>query len=433
LKISRKISFETAFLVIFVSVLLLTGDIFSAGFGTITASVLLLLMIFKFPKINQKELIIVLPLFLILLSGSVISVFHGTLMSGDKFYLLGKDIWYYLKPIIYILTGFYIFRMKFKEEIFMSLLIYLALFISVHHIIRVIVYVASAGPEPLVLDTLRFQTGPGNLLEVFSLAYVLFIFRNSAIGKSVIFPRWLIILVISVSIILSFSRTLMLAFIISLVAMQDFFSFRAKTFIKTLLVISVIVVVSVLTLLFLHRVSNRNTVIYALSEKYLNSFKEMTYKNKTPTFKEINNNWRGLETNITKEVIRNGNLPEKILGFGFGKTVNIGYTGMPGIEDVNIPKFHNGFIEILLKTGYIGIFFYILYFYFAFRLADRNYPARRTDKLLKAVLATSFATTLVITGLYNKTALDPSCLISGYLMGFCFNTESGARVKDTDN
>jgi O-Antigen ligase. len=200
-----------------------------------------------------------------------------------------------------------------------------------------------------------------------------------------------------------------------------------------LLVISVIVVVSVLTLLFLHRVSNRNTVIYALSEKYLNSFKEMTYKNKTPTFKEINNNWRGLETNITKEVIRNGNLPEKILGFGFGKTVNIGYTGMPGIEDVNIPKFHNGFIEILLKTGYIGIFFYILYFYFAFRLADRNYPARRTDKLLKAILATSFATTLVITGLYNKTALDPSCLISGYLMGFCFNTESGARVKDTDN
>jgi cyanate permease len=61
--------------------------------------------------------------------------------------------------------------------------------------------------------------------------------------------------------------------------------------------------------------------------------------------------------------------------------------------------------------------FYILFFYFAFRVADRGYSRREANILLKAVLVTTFIVTLVITGLYNKSALDPYLVISGYFMG----------------
>ena len=168
-----------------------------------------------------------------------------------------------------------------------------------------------------------------------------------------------------------------------------------------------------------------------MTEKYLNSFREITYNKSNPTYEEVNKNWRGLETHMAVSDFKKGSLIEKIVGFGFGKTVYIGYAGLQGINDPNIPRFHNGFIEILLKTGYLGIIFYVLYFYFAFRIADHRYSGVDTDKLLKAVLVTSFVVTLVITGLYNKSALDPFCLISGYLMGISMNRNTVYASKES--
>lgn len=429
MKISTKISSRTIYLIVFLSALLLSGDLISSEVSVLIACFFLILLMLKISKINAKEITIVLPLLLILFTGIAGALFHNKLGSRDGLYLVGKDIWYYLKPVIYLFTGFYVYRLNMKKETFFSLILYITLIISIHHIIRFIVFIATASPDLLVLDKIRYRTGPGSLLESLMLAYLLLLYRYSDTRKNMIFPRWFLISVISISVILSFSRTLFLGFLLSLLAMQDFFSFRANAFLKTLIALFSVVLIAFLALFYIHKFSDRDSVVYAITGKYLNSLKELTYENENPTFRQINENWRGLETSITMDEIKKGNLPEKLFGFGFGKTVYIDFRGLPGIVDPNIPKFHNGFIEIRLKTGFLGILFYILFFYFAFRISDRTFPSGDTDKLLKAILVTSFATTLFITGLYNKSAMDPLCIIAGYLMGYAGYTGNNAEVK----
>ena len=416
--ISRKISLEKSFLIFFISLILLSGDLISPGIAFIASLMLLFILMLNHPEVSSNELILLMPLVLILLTGLISSLFHNIMSDPDKIYLMGKDIWYYTKPVVYLLTGLYIFRMKLEKKQFLHLVLYISLLISVHHIIKIIVFVAGADPASLVLDRIRYKTGPGNLLEAFSLAYTFVLLRKSDVKHNLAIPAWVFIVFFSVSIILSFSRSIFLAFLVSLLAMQNFFSFRVKIFIRSLVIITVLIIAAILALKYLHNVSDKSSVIYAMTEKYLNSINEITYEKSNPTYKEINENWRGLETRITKAEIRRGSIPERIFGFGFGKTVFIGYKGLQGIDDPNIPKFHNGFIELLLKTGYFGFSLYILFFFVAFRVADNIYPSGETDKLLKAILVTSFVCTLVITGLYNKSALDPACLVTGYLMGF---------------
>lgn len=397
---------------------MLSGDLISPWIAFIASLILLFILIIRRPAISTNELMLLLPLVLILLIGIISSLFHNGLSDHGKAYLLGKDIWYYMKPLAFLLAGFFLFRMDVGKKEFFHLVLYITLLISVHHIIKVIVFVAGADPASLVLDRLRYKTGPGNLLEAFSLAYSIVLLRKSEVRQNLAFPIWMFILIFSVSIILSFSRTIVLAFLVSLLAMQNFFSLRVRIFVRTVIIISILIIAADLTLHYLHKVSDKDSVLYALTGKYLNSINEITYEKSNPTNREINENWRGLETKITKAEIRKGTFLEKVFGFGFGKTVFVEYKGLLGIDDPNIPKFHNGFIELLLKTGYLGLFFYLLFFFVAFWIADYNYPSSESEKLLKAILVTSFVCTLVITGLYNKSALDPSCLIAGYLLGF---------------
>jgi hypothetical protein len=395
----------------------LTGDLIPSGVSFVLSVLLLSFLMLKSHKISSAELILILPLVIILMIGTFGSLFQDVFETLNGFYLFGKDIWYFLKPIVYILTGFYLWRQNLKKEVFISLILYVSLFISVHHIIKVVVFVINAESGSIALDVLRWETGPGNLLEVYSLAYVLLLIKSKNAHEIISIPRWIIVTILSISIILSFSRTLFLAFIISCLAMQNFFSFKARTFINATIVTVTLFIIITLSMLYLHKVSEKDSVTFDLTDKYLNSFNEITYEKENPTNEEINKNWRGLETSLALKEFSKGNLLERIFGFGFGKTVFIGYSGLLGIYDPNIPRFHNGFIEILLKTGYLGLILYILYFYFTFRAADFQYSKTETDKLLKAVLVTSFVITAIISGLYNKSALDTSCVISGYLMG----------------
>lgn len=404
---------------------MLTGDLIPSELSVIVVFLLLLLLVIRFHRINLREIVIVLPLFLMLILGIITSIFQNRLSAGANLYLVGKDIWYFIKPIIYLLAGFYIFRMRFQKETFFAILLNVSLFLSVLHIIKVIVFLLTAAPDDLLLEAIRFQTGPGNLMESYSLAYILILFRSGEMKKYILFPRWLYIGIYSVSIILSLSRTVFISFIISLLALINFFSFRLNILIKSVIRVVLITLLAFLFLLYLNAASDKDSLLHSLTTKYLNTLKEMSYKKKYLTFEEINRNWRGIETHLANEEFRRGSSTEKILGCGFGKTVFLGdFQGFLGDDNINIPKFHNGFIEILLKTGYTGIVLYCLFFFFAFKVADRDSKKRDTDLLLKAIIVTSFFTTLVITGLYNKSALDPSCLLMGYLLGYSFERKS---------
>ena len=195
--------------------MLLSGEMINPSVSFSVCVVLMILLILKYRFINRKEISLITPLLLILLIGIIGTLLHNRINTVDNIYLVGKDIWYYIKPIIYITTGFYLFRMKIKQELFFRIFINLSLLIALVHIFRVGIFVFSADPESLILDTIRSKTGPGNILVAFSLAYLLSSIRSPRVRDLVVMRLWLAILILSASLILSFSRTLLIGLIIS--------------------------------------------------------------------------------------------------------------------------------------------------------------------------------------------------------------------------
>jgi uncharacterized membrane protein YhdT len=275
----------------------------------------------------------------------------------------------------------------------------------------------SASPEELTLDTIRTRTSFVSLTEAFSLAWLILLYNNSEAKKYIYLPKWLIISILTASLLLSFSRTLIISFLISILAMRNFFSFRLSTVIVSGVKILILVLLLILSLVIINRTTEKESILHSFTDKYLNSVKENTFRGEYSSMADYNRNWRGYETHLTKKEIKKAGLFEKIFGYGFGKTVYIGNKGFLGEGLENIPKFHNGFIEIILKTGYIGLIMYLIFFFYLFRIAERTTQNTEFEKLFKAIIVSAFLSTLVMTGIYNKSALDSSCLLLGYFSG----------------
>jgi hypothetical protein len=424
----RSRAFDLWIILTLVFLVFMSGIFISATVSSVAGALILILILSKSAKIYFREVSLVLPLILIAVLGIAGTIIHKRFHSSDELFLTGKDLWYNLKPIVYFMSGLYIFRMKTDKKKIISLMIYSSLLIAVLHIAGVIIYFANATAREMIIDTVRSRTSFVNVIESFSLAWLLTGYKKSDLKESMIFPGWLMISVLLLSVILSFSRTLIASFVISLLAFNDFFTFRVTGFVKSIFKLLVLAAFLFIFLIAVNEASRPGSLISGLTDKFLNSFRETSYLKKYANSAVINRNWRGYETHLTWEEIKKGSIEEKILGFGFGKTVFIGYGAYLGRENVNIPKFHNGFVEIILKTGYAGLLLYIIFFFYVFRLADLSNSKDETEYLFKAVIVTAFFSTFVMTGIYNKTALDSSCLLMGFFSGYSFSLTEPVKV-----
>ncbi|MCJ7449543.1 MAG: O-antigen ligase family protein [Bacteroidales bacterium] len=420
-------SIDRLVIIVLIITVFLSEILISSGISLVGGFLILLLILNKSIKINYREISLVSPLLMILFIGLIVSLFHIKPGSKDFGYLIAKDVWYYIKPVVYLLAGLYIFRMQLKKEIIIRIMIYLSLVVALQHLIRVLIFFITAPAEDLILDTIRIRTSFVSLTEAFSLAYILLLYKQSDVKEVIYLPRWLIIAILATSLLLSFSRTLIISFIVSLLAMKNFFSLRVRTIMKSGIKILILVLAIILSLVVLNRISKNNSLLHSFTDKYLNSLRENRYLTQYPSDAVINRNWRGYEAHLTWMEIKKANLAERVFGFGFGKTVYIGKRGYVGENLENIPKFHNGFVEILLKTGFAGLLLYLVFFYFIFKLADHDNSGTESEKLFKAIIVTTFLSTFVMTGLYNKSALDSSCLLLGYFSGIFLHKGSIAE------
>jgi hypothetical protein len=100
-------------------------------------------------------------------------------------------------------------------------------------------------------------------------------------------------------------------------------------------------------------------------------------------------------------------------------------------KDMNyqyLPILHNGYMHILTKYGLIGLGPYVL---FLWRVIHKNsniaiaFSFLRVEWLILGIGYILVYTTLVISGIFNKSGLD-SILI---LLGFAYGTTSFARLS----
>jgi hypothetical protein len=137
---------------------------------------------------------------------------------------------------------------------------------------------------------------------------------------------------------------------------------------------------------------------------------------------DLNLNWRGFESLMGLKAFLSGSDLQRIMGQGFGATVDLGLVMQLGGRDFDrIPVLHNGYVYLLVKTGFSGFALYLLWLVLlgirAVRSAVRSDLANALAGrvLLSAVVYTA-AATLVVTGAFNKLDGYPLTLVMGCML-----------------
>ena len=287
--------------------------------------------------------VIVIPIFIVII-GLINSYKNPTS-------LLIKDLYYFLFPIVVFTYGFY-YGKYFDIRTFLKHIVFISLLLSFIYLFKYIYsfnYVSNVGE-------LKDVVGNPSFLIVVSFFCLVNAFRNKKLLFLKKFSRILSFLFFLV-IILSQSRTFIILTLVFFLFGSGYLRFN-KFFLKRSIII-LISMASFLYLISLQNIDDRKTLVGKIST----SFKEVQIENHDNA-KDINSNWRGFESFIGLSQFQKGSSVEYFLGQGFGKSAPLGFVMPLGSSTFNsIPKFHNGYITILLKTGFLGIFLFLSFVY----------------------------------------------------------------------
>jgi hypothetical protein len=371
------------------------------------AAVMLMTGLVRCRNLTREEKTFLLPLVFLFLIGS----FHS---GSDKFNYY-KDMWYFSKPVLFIGAGIIAQKTGIKRNYFLGMILYFSLALSLKHICFFLLM-----PQLLAesLMQIREVAGGGNLLIAFSVAYISRRKRFLEVKNFLNIPRLALLLILYSSMLLSWSRTIFAVYLITMIFLERIYDIKyIKRSIGTIAFVGALLVC---VFLFLNSTPMRAN-IEEITRKIFSSYSEILVSSKYTNTGEISN-WRGYETALAINKIANGSIGDQIWGYGFGATVFIGFDDILGFGIYDIPLLHNGFIHIALKTGYLGVLLYIGFFFNLMKIIRKHkFIGDATGDLLAGILMSSFFTTLVITGYYNKSALNSTCIISGYLLSWIIN------------
>jgi hypothetical protein len=367
-------------------------------------------------KIQVKgALRILYPILIVLLIGLVGSTmfnFHDVL----------RDLYLSLKIVVCFLVGALAIKYINSLKKVFSTIHFCAFIYSLIHIFKYLFF----GSAVDSYDTLRAEVGRGNLIEALSLAIFV-------VGRLKIVPVFsnirskFMALVVSLSFILYYSRSLYVAFFIFLLFLTNTLnirSFRIRINVKyiVLLIIGLCLIIPVLN----SKVNDTSSPISWLIFKFSNISNEVSWdanKNVVATEEDINVNWRGYESYQGMLKFYNGTIIQKAIGYGWGSLVDLGLAIKLGSDTFDeIPILHNGFVMILVKCGILGL---ILYSFFLVNLSIGRLTPKGNNhatieslffsQLLSAICIITLINSFTITGLFNQ-----SDMFSPLSIGFCW-------------
>jgi hypothetical protein len=153
-----------------------------------------------------------------------------------------------------------------------------------------------------------------------------------------------------------------------------------------------------------------------------NSLSELAFTDDTDTTAMLIN-WRGFEAYRAFVGFINSNPLQQLFGRGFGATVDLGeYIQMS--EEMSyqfIPVLHNGYLHVLVKYGLVGIFFFLV---FLRRVSGQIHGTFKdkeqlmTRRMLIGLSIVLAYTSLVISGPFNKSNVDPILIMLGVFYGY---------------
>lgn len=328
----------------------------------------------------------------------------STFFYKREIYDVIKDFVYLIKPIMFIWLGFYLTgKIRDKEFIF-KVILYLGAFFAAYHMYEVFIYFLEKGFNFSVQAT-RYVGGKANYVELFAMV-LLHLRKDLKPFQFKIKFHLLLRLLLYASFVLYFSRTMLLGFVVLYLSINGYTKLTRKGIIYiSVFLIAGIAFFSVLMNLKLDRTS---TGVEGFFYKLQNAPSEIftTDVDINDDDAKLWDHWRGYEANRAFSQLDEAPYNYGyVFGKGMGSLVDLGFEAPLNVGGIqHIPIIHNGFAYIVFKSGFVGLFLYLIFLLSLYLLAykrTQNNKLLFTYNLISGVSIFFFFTTLTITGIYN--------------------------------
>lgn len=324
-------------------------------------------------------------------------------------YLYLRGFYYFFQPLLLIFIGFMAVGktsgLGFK--MILRLIIYSALALTILSYANFLIDLIFG--LNFSLET-RYEYGLNSDFAVLGIMLVYISrFTNYRIFKNV--TEISLIIIFFIFILISLSRTNILIMLLILVFpyMARVISFNKQLFTVTAIIFSFVFLGS------LFQIALPENYADDFSSKLMNSYAEVLVRDNVAN-DDMNNNdlasvnlyWRSQEAFLGLSLFLEGSFIQFFFGQGYGTYAD----GSIYFDDKlqQIPIFHNGFITIVLKSGFIGLLLYIyfLYLFSKLSLTVSHYENRPEFSFIKfavpCIIYISLIKTFFIMGFYTPHA-----------------------------
>lgn len=335
-----------------------------------------------------------------------------------------KDFTYFSKPLLAILSGYFIAKKIKNIKSICKTIIYVSLFFAIIHILKVVFIIDFS---TATISDIRKVGGISNEIEVFSI--VLLILSNKYENLKVITRNYfkkIALAIFILSFILYFSRTMLVTLIIFLLASYGYLKITTKGIKYGLIVLASFGLFYVYLYnseikrdtpgveSFLYKMKIAPAEIFSLVDK--KRMNDHAY---------LWDHWRAYEATVAIEQINT--IPSFLFGKGLGSLVDLGIGVYLGGEKMRfIPILHNGYVHIYFKSGVVGLFLYLLLLFslYLFSYSKSKDNQKKIVSNLIGGLAVHFLfTSLIVTGMYNIMELYV------FILGILFYFKSAKSIK----
>lgn len=405
-----KISKEKFYTMVFVLVIFSQLYVSSFRFNTfLQLAVLFFYVLFEKIVFSKSFLNQLKPMLYILFLG-----FIGMLFNKYGLVNILKDIFHIIKPILGFLIGYFFFQKinNFKQFVKIVVLCGFASAV-IHFIVLFTISDLFSGS----VSSIR-EYGRDNFLELFALIFLIFYKKYQ--GERLFDSRTkhrVIAGILAASNFLYLSRTMIGVFVILLLSAYGYTVITKKGL--RIIGIVIIAVSSLYVYLYSVKIDRAKAGFEAFLYKVKMAPAEIFVTNiDRENHKDLWDHWRGYEAKRALALM-DKTPGSYLIGCGYGSLVNLKFFA-PLTENYKdkgmkyISELHNGYIYVLYKVGFIGLFIYLLMLVNWYRIVY----AERTliTILISAIGLVYLFTTLTITGIYN--ARDIIIFILGALFYF---------------
>lgn len=346
----------------------------------------------------SKPIIILLLIFLI---GS----FVGLKNFYSRNYL--RDIYYCINPIIILFIGMNLSNNKTENNKLLNSVVAISVLSSLFSSILATVSILE-GNNFFNLRKFFEYVMWGNVISI-GILITKISEKNGKKDKAQIISLVFLIIVS----ILGMSRTVWVEIAILLLILFLSSKKKAKFFLKYFKIFFILSVVSFFVIV---NIPSKTKTI--LINKILNSFNEVNYNNHWTSTK-IQKNWRGYEISQAKVQFNKGTLLQKIIGYGFGKGIYVGrYSMLVHQTGEYIYIIHNGFYNILIKEGIVGLLIYILFYLEIIIYSFKSYmiTKNKKDLLIVGITLCLIVYTYLVKGIFaDFQQINALLVIGGWL------------------